>query len=270
MELVILPSALIANIMTAIYHVDPDIKYRLLNKQVYKETAQAFYDKYNNHSISKFEYRHYINTTPLKFGYLALTSKFTSHNYQYDVSVNYCSLPIFKPSEYNVLNSQLTITNYLTKYVYMVQCAHTRKVSFETLKDNLEYDIENYDLLTKYTIYKNRTNCMMVNPYYAKQKILNHMHDYKNIRTESFLPIYCYYQYLILNCFIFNLMDKAYDLIPYIQFYYVSNMSETKEDVNRMLDNPIDVDIYNQQKIIMLNEIDRLEVKIIDYIHKNL
>lgn len=70
MNPVMLPSSVIANIMTAIYHVDPYIKYRLLNKQIYNETAQLFYNSHCDDRLSKLEYNNYIATNPEKMDIL--------------------------------------------------------------------------------------------------------------------------------------------------------------------------------------------------------
>ena len=122
-----------------------------------------------------------------------------------------------------------------------------------------------------YNVYKSRTNCIIVNKHYAKQKIIEHLEWCKTVSTKSFLRIYCYYQYLILNCFVFNIVNEIYDLLPSIRFNYVNVPSIIqKQHMVDILENPIEDDLYNQQKLKMLNDIDRLELKIINHIHANL
>lgn len=269
MESIILPAPIIANIMTAIYHVNPYIKYRLLNKQIYRETAQVFYEKYGNCKISELEYSNYINTHPSKFGYLQFSS-YKDIITEYYVRMIYHSLPLFKSTHYHVIdNTLMSVNNTTTREIVVNPHLDYDFISFDELK--IKGIIENYDLLTLYNVYKSRTNCTIVNKHYAQQKIIEHLELCKTVSTKSFLHIYCYYQYLILNCFVFNIVDEVYDLLPSMQFNYVNVPSTiSKSYMMDILENPIDVDIYNQQKLKMLNDIERLELKIINHIHNNL
>ena len=266
-----IPSGVIANIMTAIYHVDPDIKYRLLNKQIYRETAQAFYDNYNNQFISKLEYLNYIHTQPLKFGYFIFNHSTINVDSETQMMMYYYDLSLFNRNQYNIMLNTLIIENK-NGVTFSKNKMDNKSLTDPLISPYVEQlVIENFDLFTKYNIYKSRTNCTIINKNYPKQKILYHISTYKDISTKSFLRIYCYYQYLILNCFVVNILDRVYDLIPKIEFKYAPLPKEVgRKDIESVLENPIDVDIYNQQKIIMLNEIDRLEIKLMDYINTNL
>lgn len=72
MEPIDLRSGVTENILSAIYDVDPQFKYRILNKQIYDESKLSFYNKNCDKLISMREIINYINTKPLKIGFIKL------------------------------------------------------------------------------------------------------------------------------------------------------------------------------------------------------
>lgn len=86
-------------------------------------------------------------------------------------------------------------------------------------------------------------------------------------KKKRFLDIY--YQYLIMNCFMINILDKSYHLLPLINMIPMIKASPSLEYLYDILEKPVDIQVYQAQKEIMLNVISILEPKIIGYI-KNL
>ena len=80
----------------------------------------------------------------------------------------------------------------------------------DIIKDlNIDMDM---DLMTIYNITKNRGDCMRVNRNYAKESVIRIFNKHRALKG-SFYQIYYYYQYLILNAFVFDILDKQYELI---------------------------------------------------------
>ena len=110
---------------------------------------------------------------------------------------------------------------------------------------------------------------MIVNKNYAKDKILDIFYT-KTALDQSFLTISYVYHYLILNCFVFNLLDKSYKKLPPIDLI-PNNINVTTEGelVGSMLDameNPIDEKLQRKQKLSMLTEIMILSKRLENYI----
>lgn len=272
-----LQSGIIENIMTAIYDTTKDYKYRLLNTKIYNETKLSFYNTFSNESPFQKEVIEYIKVCPKKVGFLS---------FYYDEIFNICNpkgifnILTFSPeiNKYNRLQKILdAIVNLVNKkLVVKNEIIKEKEYSLlEVIKSVETGIIDNFDILTRYNIYKNRINCVKVNNNYAKERILKALEDYKTSQTESFLHMYCYHQYLILNCYMFDIIDhpEYTYVLPELNFEYLDPERYDNHNYGSMLtffmkifDNQPDVLLFNKQKLIMKEEIDRLELLVKNYI----
>ncbi len=247
----------IENIITAIYSIDKNYVYRQLNKQIYNETAQLYYETYKDIDITEKERINYYQSKPEKLGIIYL-SKQTDVLY---INISYLNLPIFNNDFYILTNNFLSINGSAITNII-------NNISVSIDRFNGVY-IGNHDILITYHVYKNRTNLTVVNKQYAIEKTLDRLNNYT---IDTFYRIYSYYHYIILNCFVFNMIDRHYNLLPQMTFKSVpvptSNSAiEIHQYLNNLLDNPIDnLKQYEMEKELMLNEIKRLKPKLIEII----
>lgn len=250
--------ALTNNILSVMYKVDEDPVYRQLNKQVYNETAQTFYDNNCRKPITNTEIITYFLTNPKRFGKVVYEEEENEINM---IFMMY-SLPVFNNGRYDsTRNGFYTIDE---EYIHQ-EIDHQIISTNDIIKDlNIDMDM---DLMTIYNITKNRGDCMRVNCNYAKESVIRIFNKHRALKG-SFYQIYYYYQYLILNAFVFDILDKQYELIHSFVVKPIGIVYENVDDyMESLLSNPIDQDLYNEQIKIMLNDINELEPKILNYIH---
>lgn len=252
------------NILTSIYNVDENQVYRQINKQIYNETAQTFYNTNQNRKITNREIVNYLLTSPKRFGKVIYETDEEESN----IAFTMFTLPVFNTGDYHVGYSIITTKNY-DEDPYVHNAISNRTQSFNDIIDNVETDVGiDLDLMTVYNIYKNRGNCIRVNKHYAKEKVIMVFNNHQ-LKSNSFSDIYYYYQYLLLNGFVFDILDKQYDPI---QLFFVRPIdfqeNENLDDyMDRFMSNPVDIDLYNNQLQNILTEIKELEPKILNYIH---
>lgn len=249
------------NILTSMYNVDEDKVYRQLNTQVYNETAQTFYDKNCDRPISNNEIINYILTKPKRIGKVVYEEPENEKN----VIFIMWTLPSFNTRNYYATHSVLYLNDEDEPYVN--QDVFDRVTSMDDIIEGVETDILlDMDLMTTYNMYINRKNCMRVNKNYAKQKVIKLFKSHA-LKTKDFYDTYYYYQYLLLNAFVFDILDRQYEPI---QLFFVKPIDMAYENVDEYMENffnPVDKELYNEQMNTILNAIDELEPKILNYIH---
>lgn len=259
-----LPISLIENIMTAIYDATKDNKYRILNKQIYNETVALFYNTYENMEVKNDSFLSYVNTTSNKFGFILFSMDTIKHNYT-------CSFLYYtRKNDFNHLMLQHLILENEYNQVKLTHLYDYDDIeSKEQTHDKINTQcINNYDLLTWYSVYKNRMPYKM--DKYAKKLVFNKLNSIKNIK--SYLSIYCYYNYLILNCYVFGIPEERFMLGKSLNFPSLPRPIKSYESLLKYmiqaLDQPCSDPLYEDYKLFMLKEIKKLEVKVIDYINK--
>lgn len=259
-------SGVMNNIMSSMYNVDPRLTYRQLNKQIYDETKMSFYMKNCDKPLSKQEIIKYINTKPKKIGIIILsededddhelitevkfayfTRQFLNKN-DYSGESNIFSVNVDEHNDYVINNYEIWGTPSIDRLIEYVNDDH----------------ILNYDLLTIYRVYSSRKDCIKVNKNYARNKVLNVLDDIIADDQDSLYKIYFCYEYLLLNCFIFDI-DQDFEELDTFNIkntQTVSLANATPEEVLNyiieVMDNPLDIKRYNKIKIFMLDEIERL------------
>ncbi len=260
-----LPISLIENIMSSIYNATKDNKYRLLNKQIYNETRYLFFDTYQNMDIDADSVLFYVGNTSNKFGYLLFGLDDINHNY----SCNFIYY-LKKNEQYYLSQVRLVLEKEYDGYINLshppnYHRTHTKK---QATYHNGKIQINNYDLLTWYYLYKNRMP--LDKKSYAKKLTLNKLNSVKN--TTSFLSIYCYYNYMILNCYVFGITVQRRNISQLLKFRSLPRpLYDHKSLMNYMtntLDQPCSDPLYEQYKLFMLKQIEILEKKVIDYINQ--
>jgi hypothetical protein len=275
-----LNSGVMENIMSSMYNVDPRSTYRQLNRQIYDESKMSFYQKNCNKPISKHEIIKYINTNPKKLGIVFLDEDEDDDYFESGVKFSYLTKQFFKSAyagEYSSINIYLNNNNndYYVENNFKIMGTPTVDTLIDVINDEYIFD---YDLLTIYNIYKNRGDCMRVYKNYAKNKVLDELVNITN-NQNTFFEIYYCYEYLILNCFMFDIEEKFEELDTIRLKYETAYRSivnfepdEIIDYINNAMENPIDENFkeYMQLRQYMLNEIDRLAPKIISYINNNM
>lgn len=250
----------INNIMTAIYHVDENIVYRQLNKQIYKETAPLHYEKHKDDKIDQ-ALIDYLKTCPAQFGRLFLA------NNDNGISVVVQHGKLFKDF-YTTKETHLYVTYQDTLFInFITRNLTTIELIIDSYKLNAFFV---HDILTIYNIYKNRKSLMHINKHYAIQKTLSYLHRFKH-NQMTFYRYYVYYHYLILNCIIFN-MDIKSNLLANLYFqpitiHNTNKMGDHNRYLNQLLENPICLEPYQIEKQLMIDEINKLEPIIINIIN---
>lgn len=271
-----LNTGLSQNILASMYNVDPDIKYRQLNRQIYNETAQTFYHKNCDKSITSQEIANYLKTYPERLGIVVILEEDDDEYEISKIQFRHFYPRIFGAGQYNIeINDVYTKLMYENNYFYMGNENDIDSIKMSRLIENILNLVTprrfTYDLLTYYNIYKNRTNCMNVNKNYAKNKILKIFYE-KTALDQSFLTISYVYHYLILNCFVFNLLEKSYEPLPPIALIPNGNIKDLMSEgelVGYMLDameNPIDEKLQRKQKVNMVTEIMTLSKRLENHI----
>ena len=257
--------ALKNNILTAMYNVDEHSVYRQLNKQIYNETAQTFYDKHYDKPISNHEIINYLLTNPKRFGKVVYDPA-----EGLDIIFSMYTLPVFNIPYFT---QNITISVDIDIDMYVHQELSTSDKSIESLIDEVESDYDlDMDLKTIYEIYKNRGDCMKVNRSYSKEAVVRIFNKRQQLKSDSFYQIYYYYNYLILNHFVFDILEKQFEPIPVFFVHPIEVIENEELDLymHRLLLNPVDLEVYKDQKIKIINAIDELELDLLNYIHKHL
>lgn len=275
-----LQPGIIENIMTTIYNVTKNYKYRLLNRQIYNETKQSFYNIYNgkHDTITQSETINYFNTLPERFGFIGfrigqdqrciLQSSINYFKFNSEIKI-YSNIEKLLTASVSLSGNESTVENNIMIEVIKYSISELIK----RFEDNIIPYI-NYDILTLYNTYKNRINLMKINNNYAKEMILKLLDINKKGQTKSFLHTYCYYQYLLLSCYVFNILDNPEYLekLQTVNFEHIPDIPMDNKDnlmidyFTKIFDKPIDISLHNQQKIMITREINRLELLVKNYI----
>ena len=270
-------SGVLNNIMSAIYHIDPNIKYRQLNKQIYNETATTFYNTYSNLPIHKSEIINYIKTYPLKIGIVKLIYD-TEWDYAY---VGMAHHYLFKftlfnthdypgnTNEFKIIASDGNNISILVNNIHHYYSPHIEDLINDVTLNQIMF----YDLLTYYHIYNHRGDCIRVNKNYAKEKVIHELENH--IKLDSFFNIFMTYQYMLLNCFAFDILNETYNEMKTMALYNIIDIpaNRTNKDtfliyLNESMNHPMNINLYNKQKEYMLHTIKKLKPQIENCIYQ--
>ena len=279
MQPINLRSGVTENILTSIYNVDPQHKYRQLNRQIYDESKMSFYTRYCDNPITTSEIISYVNTKPKKIGIIILTDgQGVNNDRQYlftQIQYGYLTKQALR-NRYHGEGSTIDLVLEGREYNVYNDFIDWEPMDMNELTDITDIDID-YDLLTIYNIYKARKDCMRVNPLYAKQKVLAFLNQLTVIPQQSLFDIYYYYEYLLLNCFVFDIMDRTYgELKPFPLkpknplLLDQATKTEVMQYLSKVMDDPIDYEVYDEFKHAMIIEFNRLLDKVIEHIDTTL
>ena len=280
MQSINLKSGVMENILSSMYDVDPDIKYRQLNRQIYDESKLSFYNKNCDKLITNREIINYINTKPKKIGLIKVEEdEDEDMGSSTNIKFTYLTRSFLDYTKYT--GEYNTISFILTEDMPQDYIVHNivedwGRPNIPMLVNMVVSDIIiGMDLLTMYHIYKNRGDCMRVNKNYAKNKVLNYLNGFVN-NAQSFYKIYYLYEYLILNCFILDIPVKEYTELESLTLEFKEVLSLQNYTVNEVLDaleqdieDHKDIQLYQAHKTLMMNEINKL-FPIIDNYFNNL
>ena len=273
MKPVHLKSGVTENILSSMYDVDPRLTYRQLNKQVYNESGLSFYKKNCDKPLTPREIINYINTNPKKMGIVYLDENEDVDFFEVGVKFLYLNKFFLQQDGYsgenNMFKTQLREEYVLKNRVDTWGTPDTEMI-INIINDNFVTD---YDLLTIYNVYKNRGDCMRVNKNYAKEKTLSILDNNTATSKDSLFKIYYCYEYLILNCFMFDIPYKYKELDDLALKYetpVISIMNFTGDivlnHIQQAMDKPENSQLYNTLKQFMLKEIERITPSIIKHI----
>lgn len=274
-----LRSGVTENILSSIYNVDPDIKYRLLNKQIYDESKPSFYNQYCDKPVTNSEIIRYLKTSPKKIG-LVLLNEVDNNDDPQDphfatqIEFNYLTKNVLRPKYHGEINLIKAVLNQDNEYSIVNKFESSISPDINQLINIINvYEILDYDLFTIYNIYKNRHNCMRVNPMYAKQKLLGFLKLLGSIVDEKLLDLYYYYEYLLLNCFIFDISENYTELTTLRlnpkEPLLLENASKREVILylNEAIEDPLKMEEYIALKKFLLFEFDRLLILVTNHIH---
>lgn len=274
-----LRSGVTENILTSIYDVDPQHTYRQLNRQIYDESKMSFYQQYCDKPITTSEIISYVNTKPKKIGIVILTD---GHGINHDRHYTFTQI------QYGYLTKQALRNRYHGEGNTIDIVLEGRNhnvyndfIDWEPMDMNELVNMTNtnldYDLLTIYNIYKARKDCMRVNPLYAKNKVLGFLNQLSIIPQQSLFDIYYYYEYLLLNYFVFDIMDGTYGELKPLALKPKNPLlledatkTEVMQYLSKAMDDPLDNEVYHEFKHAMIIEFNQLLNKVIDHININL
>lgn len=260
---------IVNNIMSSMYDVDPNIKYRQLNKQIYNETGQFFYDKYCDLLINNKEIRDYLLSKPNKFGSVLATVFNNNGTQEIALNNNYYELSPFVNIIYYVSTFTLDYHiddqgNSILSNTIDVDVVSADKVN------QLVASCRDYDLLTIFKVYQNRVNCMKVNERYAKEKILQEFEKRFMVNdNDSLFNLYYSYQYMLLNCYVFNMGEQ-----PRLMDDLIVNDYDIPDDLSdgQLMDyfedmlNGVEEKTQNQLSYFFVDEIERLKPLLLKHI----
>lgn len=268
-----LKSGVTENILSSMYDVDPRLTYRQLNKQVYNESGLSFYKKNCDKPLTPREIINYINTNPTKIGIVYLDENEDNDFFEVGIKFLYLNKFFLQQDSYsgenNMFKTQLR-EEYVLKNRVDTWGSPDTEMIVEIINTNFVTD---YDLLTIYNVYKNRGDCMRVNKNYAKEKTLSILDNNTATSKDSLFKIYYCYEYLILNCFMFDIAYK-YKELDDLELKYeapvISIMNFTGDivlnHIQEAMDKPQNSQLYNTLKQFMLKEIERITPSIIKHI----
>lgn len=259
------------NIMSSVYNADANIKYRQLNKQIYNETGQFFYEKYCDLPISHKEIRDYLLTNPRKFGSVLATTMNNNGIQEIAINFNYYELSPFV----NIIYYISTFGLDYHRENNTMELSNTINVDVSNIAtiNRLVASCRDYDLLTIYHVYRNRTNCVKVNKNYAKEKILEEFDTRFIVHDDMALfDAYYIYQYMLLNCYVLN-MDETPRLMDnfVVPFYDIDNdlsdaaLMDYFEDIMANIEGEVE----REMVYFFVDEVERLKPLLLEKI-KNL
>jgi hypothetical protein len=257
------------NIMSSVYDASPNIKYRQLNKQIYNETGQFFYEKYCDMPVSHMEIKKYIRSTPHKFGSVLTTTYNNNGTQEIAVNHHYYEVSTFDPTVYFL--SSFTLDYHLDddgntalSNIIIVDVSDINRIMLQIDSSR------DFDLLTLYHIYYRRTNCTKVNKNYARNKTIEEFNNRFIVdENDPLFVVYYYYQYMMLNCYVFN-MDEKPVLMPQSMIDYQDIEDElTDEALMLHLQNIVEYieePLKTQLIHFYVDEINRLKPVLLEYI----
>ncbi len=269
-----LKSGVTENILSSMYDVDPRLTYRQLNKQVYNESGMSFYKKNCDKPLTPREIINYINTNPEKIGIVYEDEDEEEDFSEVGIKFLYLNKFFLQDDRYlgetNMFKTRLEGDEYVLKNRLSTWGTPDTETIIEIIDMNFVTD---YDLLTIYNVYKNRGDCMRVNKNYAKEKTLSILDNNTATSKDSLFKIYYCYEYLILNCFMFDIPYK-YKELDDLELKYetpvISIINFTGDivlnHIQQAMDKPENSQLYNTLKQFMLKEIERITPSIIKHV----